>query len=210
MRRIGLTGAIAAGKSRVSRYLAQKGIPVVDADVLSRAVVAPGSPGLAKIAQHFGAQTILQADGSLNRSALAGIIFADEGQRQWLNRTLHPQIAALAQQQLDAWAKEGYTLAVFDVALLFEAHFVDMVDDAVLVYCEDHQRRKRLMQRDGLDEQAALARMNSQLSQKTQCALADIIIDNSGTWAQTQAQIDRLLAQWNKEVGALGDTDNTT
>jgi dephospho-CoA kinase len=198
MRRIGLTGSIASGKSCVSQFFARKGVAVIDADILSRKVVEVGSEGLRAITEHFG-QDILLADGQLNRRALGAIVFQDEAKRRWLNALLHPMIAAMAEEQMREREIAGDGIAIFDAALLFESGWERMVDETVLICCEDELRLRRLMQRDQLSESEARDRMNSQMPQEEKRQRADVVIDNSGAWEQTKRELETLLSRWRRE-----------
>lgn len=172
---VGLTGGIGSGKSTVATLFADNGIALVDADVVARQVVAPGSPALAAITEHFG-PTVLQADGQLNRAALRLQVFSDEAARQWLNQLLHPLIREQMQQQL-AVATSPYVLWV--VPLLLENGLNQDCDRVLVVDAPADTQRQRVLARDAsADADAIMAR---QLSRRERLAAADDIIDNSGT-----------------------------
>ena len=183
---VGLTGGIGSGKSTVATLFADNGIALVDADVVARQVVAPGSPALAAIAEHFG-PTVLQADGQLNRAALRLQVFSDEAARQWLNQLLHPLIREQMQQQLAA-ATSPYVLWV--VPLLLENGLNQDCDRVLVVDAPADTQRQRVLARDAsADADAIMAR---QLSRRERLAAADDIIDNSGTPDALAEQVDVL------------------
>lgn len=195
MLRIGLTGSIASGKSTISNVFRENGIQVIDADVISRELVEPGMPALAKIQEHFG-EDIFFPDGSLNRAQLGSIVFSQEDDRLWLNELLHPLIAESAAVEFEQIAQEGDSCAVFDAALLFEAKFDRLVDKTITIVCDDAIRIQRIMQRDGLSHEEALQRMESQMPQGQKKLLADAWVDNSTDLDATKQCIDAILRQW--------------
>lgn len=192
MRVIGLTGGIATGKSTVSNYLLSLGIPVIDADLISREVVEPGQPGLLKLLQKFGPE-ILTQDGQLNRPALAQKLFHNEAVRQQVNQLLHPLIYDRMFERVAAFQSQGEALVFLDIPLLFETQTKNLFDDIWLVYVPETIQLERLMKRDHLSQEAAVARIASQLSIEEKRLLADVIIDNSGTIEVTLAQVKSLL-----------------
>lgn len=192
MRVIGLTGGIATGKSTVSNYLLSLGIPVIDADLISREVVEPGQPGLLKLLQKLGPE-ILTQDGQLNRPALAKKLFHNEAVRQQVNQLLHPLIYDRMFERVAAFQSQGEALVFLDIPLLFETQTKNLFDDIWLVYVPETIQLERLMKRDQLSQEAAVARIASQLSIEEKRLLADVIIDNSGTIEVTLAQVKSLL-----------------
>jgi len=193
---IGLTGGIACGKSTVSRMLAARGAVVVAADQVSRDVVEPGSPGLAAVVSAFG--DVTDADGRLDRAALAGHVFGDDEARGRLEGILHPLIAAESMKQLAAARSGGAPLVVYDAALLIEAGRADLFRPLVVVTAPEAVQTTRLMARDGLDEAGARARLAAQMPVARKAALADHVVDNGGTLARTEAQVATL---WEVLVG---------
>lgn len=186
---IGLTGGIACGKSTVSAYLRQRGIPVVDADIVARQVVEPGTPGLAQIADAFGAQYLLP-DGTLNRAMLGQTVFADASALAVLNAITGPLILAELKRQLETNAP----VVVLDAALLLEEDAYRQLADAVwVVSVTAAHQLERLMARNGYSLQTAQDRIASQMADGQRRQYADAIIDNNGTVAQTYAQVDALL-----------------
>jgi dephospho-CoA kinase len=194
MRVIGLTGGIASGKSTVGRLLAERGIPVIDADQLARRAVAPGSPALARIASRFGVG-VIATDGTLDRAALARIVFADAGERRDLEAILHPAIAALAEAELAALRAEGRPVAVYMAPLLIEAGLTDRVDEVWVVYADRETQICRMMARDGATREEAEARLAAQLPMKEKIRHGRIVIDNRGTEDELARRVAELLEQ---------------
>jgi dephospho-CoA kinase len=184
---LGLTGGIAAGKSRVAAALGTLGAEVVSADELAREVVLPGSHVLRQLTEYFGSR-ILLPDGSLNRPALGALVFADPVLRQSLNRIIHPAIATLAEARLREAAGRS-RIVVYEAPLLFEVGAEKRVDAVLVVTASEEVRLQRLMARDALDEQEARARLASQMPQEEKAARSDYLIDNSGDWGATEAQV---------------------
>ncbi|PCD87801.1 Dephospho-CoA kinase [Vibrio mediterranei] len=186
---IGLTGGIASGKTTVANLFHDNfAIDVVDADLVAREVVEVGSAGLDALTQHFGV-AILQADGSLNRSALRERIFANEDEKLWVNNLLHPMIRGRMQSQLDA-STSPYTL--FVVPLLIENGLQTMADRVLVVdVCEETQIY-RTMTRDGVPESQVRSILKSQVDRETRLLHADDVIDNNTDNAQLLSQVTEL------------------
>ncbi|MGD6802532.1 dephospho-CoA kinase [Rossellomorea vietnamensis] len=193
---IGLTGGIASGKSTVSSLLAQKGFTVVDADLAARKVVEPGEPAYLKIVETFG-QDILNKEGTLDRAALGSIIFHNEERRKELNGIVHPAVRAEMLAEKEKAFEDGKQTVVMDIPLLFESNLTWMVEKTVVVYVDRDTQLSRLMLRNGLTEEEAEARVNSQMSLDEKRNLADAILDNRGTISETGVQLDDLLGRWN-------------
>ncbi|KAI0253481.1 CoaE-domain-containing protein [Lactifluus subvellereus] len=186
---IGLTGGIATGKSTVSTQLAARGIPVIDADLLAREVVRPGTRAFKKIISTFGRE-VLQEDGTLDRSKLGAIVFRDEEQRRRLNAIIHPAVRwGMAMGVLKCWLR-GERVCVLDIPLLIETKIYLWVGRVVVVYCSAEIQLQRLMQRDKSTRDDARARLESQLPITEKLAYADIVMDNSGTLAELEVQVD--------------------
>lgn len=188
---IGLTGGIACGKSTVSAMLVDRGALLVDADQIARDVVEPGSPVLEQVAAHFG-QAVLQEDGSLHRKKLGEIIFGDTEARKQLESILHPPIRKMIRDQMEAYERQfPDKLVVVDIPLLFESNLSYLFEQVMVVYVPRHIQLERLMARDGLTESSANSRIEAQMSIEEKRKLADIVIDNSGTWEDTYAEVGR-------------------
>ena len=188
---IGLTGGIAAGKSEVSRRFEALGITVADADLAARAVVAPGSEGLARIAAHFGTE-ILLADGQLDRAALRARIFASAQERQALEAITHPAIRQLLRETCEQ-AEGPYAIAA--IPLLTEAggrQQYPWLDRILVVDVPVAVQHARLMQRDGIDSALADRMIAAQASREARLALAHDVVVNDGHPDHLQAHVERL------------------
>ncbi len=187
---IGLTGGISTGKSTVSKYLAaHHHLPVFDADVYARQAVIPGSSALTQIVDRYGSHLLL-ADGTLDRSQLAEIIFQQSAEKHWLESIIHPYVRECFARNIQQ-ATSSTVVAV--IPLLFEAHLQDTVTEVWVVACDPAQQLARLQQRNGLSLEQAQARIASQMSLNEKIKLADIVLDNSSSETELLAQIDRLL-----------------
>ncbi len=199
MRVFGLTGGIGSGKSSVAALLRERGVPVVDADELSREVVAPGSPGLAQVAEAFGAE-VLAPDGTLDRPRLGARVFKDSAERQRLDAIVHPLVRKLSQERFAALEQAGVTLAGYDVPLLFEAGLEQLLRPVVVVAVSEATQLSRVMARDGLSEEAARSRMAAQWPLSEKRARADHVIDNDGSPAELALKVDALLRQLRRDL----------
>jgi dephospho-CoA kinase len=189
--RIGLTGGIGSGKSTVSRLLAGHGAVIVDADVIAREVVEPGTPGLAAVVAAFGPE-VLTAEGSLDRPALAAVVFGDPEARRRLDAIVHPLVRARATEVAAAAPPDA--VVVHDVPLLVETGQAGGYDLVLVVEADPGTRVARLVQR-GLTAEDARARMAAQASDEQRRAVADIVLDNSGTPDDLEVQVDRFWAE---------------
>ncbi|WP_315566241.1 dephospho-CoA kinase [Arachnia propionica] len=187
--RIGLTGGIASGKSTVARKLEQLGAFTIDADVLARDVVALGTEGLKAVVARFG-NSVLAADGSLDRSALARVIFADPQARADLNAIIHPLVRERA-AELEAAAPVG-AVVVHVIPLLVETGQQDRFDAVVVVDTTVEEQLRRLTRRDGLTQTEAEQRVAAQASREERLGAATHVIDSSGPVRETMRQVDEL------------------
>lgn len=201
MRVIGLTGGIASGKSSVASLFAQLGAAIVDADQLAREAVQPGSAALAAIVRAFG-PGILLPDGTLDRSALGAIIFADAAARQRLEQITHPAIKELALARLHALRQSGTAVVFYMAPLLIEAGATDRVDEIWVVHVDPETQLKRLMARDQLSRTDALIRVASQMPLEEKRRQGRVVIDNSGSLAETKLQVEKI---WRQEFGAKAE-----
>jgi dephospho-CoA kinase len=191
---IGLTGGIASGKSLVAARLAEHGAVHIDADLLARKVVEPGSRALARIADEFG-RDVLAVDGSLDRAALGTLIFSDPQRRETLNEITHPAVKALAGELIaEAETHDPSAIVVYDVPLLVEAGVNNdrILDLIVVVHASRETRIRRLVELRGMSRQEAEHRLNSQATDTERLAVADVVIDNDGSLEHTMEQVDRL------------------
>ncbi|MBY0201771.1 dephospho-CoA kinase [Paenibacillus cucumis (ex Kampfer et al. 2016)] len=190
---IGLTGGIATGKSSVSAYLASKGALLIDADVIAREVMLPGHPVLAAAVQRFG-QAILNEDGTLDRKKLGSIVFQHPEERKALEAITHPAIRKEMRERAAAYElKHPDKLVVSDIPLLYESGLEEGFSEVMVVYVPRAAQLERLMNRDQMTQADAEARIAAQMDIERKKERADIVIDNSGSWAQTEKQLELFL-----------------
>ncbi|MGM0897266.1 MAG: dephospho-CoA kinase [Bacillota bacterium] len=192
---IGLTGSIASGKSTVSQMLKELGYPVVDADLVARQVVEPGTETLNSIERAFGPE-VIRTDGSMDRENVGAIIFNDPASRKKLNDIIHPAIRREMLRQRQAFLDEGYETVIMDIPLLFESKLQHMVDKILVVSVSEQQQLKRLIERNGLTEHDAKARIASQLPMSVKEEGADEVLDNNGSIDDTKRQLMSILDGW--------------
>ena len=192
---VGLTGGIGAGKSTVARLLAERGAVLLDADVAAREVVAAGSAGLAAVAAEFGAG-VLAADGTLDRPALARIVFGDEDRRAALNAIVHPRVRAWMEERAGRAAPGS--VVVQDIPLLVESGLAARFDLVVVVDAPDPVRIARLVRDRGMAEEEARARIAAQSPREQRLAAADVVIANDGPVEDLARQVDEL---WDRLSG---------
>jgi dephospho-CoA kinase len=190
MLRVALTGGIATGKSYVRARFEGRGIPTIDADVLAREVVAPGTPGLAAVVDRFGAG-VLDVAGRVDRPRLAAIVFGDAAARRDLESIVHPRVYAA----IDAWFEaiapaSAERVAIADVPLLFETGHAGAFDLVIVTFCPPEIQIGRMRSRDGLSEPAARERLAAQWPVTEKARLADYVIRTDGTVSETDAQVD--------------------
>ena len=195
---VGLTGGIGSGKSLVAELLAAHGATIIDADVLAREAVAPGTPGLAQVRERFGTG-VLRPDGSLDRAALGRIVFGDALARRDLEAIIHPAVRARAAALATA-APEG-AVVVQVIPLLVETGQQGHFDQVVVVDVEPEVQLSRIVRRDGLSEAEARARLRAQASREARLAAAHVVLRNNGNRDDLAAAVDRLWAEW-ESVGA--------
>ncbi len=190
--RVALTGGIASGKTTVANLFAALGVTIVDTDLLAREVVEPGTALLAEIAAHFGAG-ILSSDGSLDRRALRERVFADAGERRWLEERTHPAIRALTDERCDVAAGPYCIVAI---PLLVETQGQGRFNRVLVVDCEPEVQVSRLMARDGITRDAAAKMLAAQVSREERLAAADDVIRNEGDIAGLRDQVERLHREY--------------
>ncbi|HTV00380.1 MAG TPA: dephospho-CoA kinase [Luteitalea sp.] len=202
--RVGLTGGIATGKSYVTRRLRDASIPTIDADQLSRDVVARNTPGLSAVVARFGPH-VLTADGDLDRQALGAIVFADASARRDLEAIVHPEVRRRTADWQRSLAEAGHRgPIVADIPLLFEGGREVDFDVVVVVACDAQRQRERLMARDGISEEAADRRLAAQWPIAEKVARADYVVRTDGTFADTDVQVDRLIETLTQRASAVG------
>lgn len=189
--RVGVTGGIGSGKSAVTQRLEAQGIAVVDADVVAREIVEPGTESLDAIVEHFGEQ-VLTPDRALDRAALRQIVFANPEERRWLEALTHPRIGAEIERQL-AVADSPYV--VLSSPLLLETSQRDFVDHMVVVDAPESVQLARTMTRDANSEELVRAIMAAQINRAERLEKADSVVDNSGDMAALDTQVAQLHAR---------------
>ncbi len=188
MQVIGLTGGIATGKSTVSAILENAGALIIDADRIAREAVKKGQPAYREIVEHFG-ETVLLPDGEINRSVLGDIIFNAPGKKQLLNKIVHPYVRKETHRQLQQIGRtEPNAIVILDIPLLIEAEMDKNLSEVIVVYVPEHIQIERLVQRDGISEADALARVRSQMPIEEKKEKATIVVDNSGSKENTRRQ----------------------
>ena len=187
---VGLTGGIGTGKTTVSQYLADRyQLPILDADLYARDAVAEGSPILEAIKNRYGDRILLE-DRNLDRPALGAIIFSDRTEKLWLESKIHPYVGDRISSELQKIESETVVLVV---PLLFEAKMTNLVTEIWVVYCSLNQQIERIMKRNSLTKEGAIARIENQLPLEDKVAAADFSLDNSGTIEALYEQVDRII-----------------
>ena len=207
MLRVGLTGGIGSGKSEVARRLVAHGAVIIDADVAARAVVAFGTPGLARVAEAFGAG-VLGPDGALDRERLGAIVFGDPDSRATLNAIVHPLVGEWmrAAEQAAVAASDGDVIIVHDVPLLAENRRDGDFDLVIVVDVPAELQLERLVDPRGMTPDPARARMAAQASREQRLAVADLVIDNSGSLADLDRRVADLWADLRRRLPQLRAT----
>lgn len=188
---VGLTGGIGSGKSEVTRLLAAKGAAVVDADLVAREVVEPGTPGLQRVVEEFGPE-VLRADGSLDRPRLGSLVFSDPARLQRLNAIVHPLIGERTAELIAQAEASGAQVLVHDVPLLVESGLASRYEVLVVVAADPATQLARLTSNRGMTEQEAQQRIDAQAPLADKLAVATHVIGNDGTVQELAVQVDRL------------------
>ena len=192
---VGLTGGIASGKSTAGGIFRELGVHMVDADLVSRDLVAPSMPAFEEIVEAFG-PAILGKSGELDRAALGDLIFADPAKRITLERIIHPRIAEEIDRRVEDLRRtfpEG--IIMVDAALTIEAGNQDRYEYLVVVYTNEETQLQRLMERDGLEKNEALGRIEAQMPLAKKVEYADLVIDNSGSAKELRAEVERVFRE---------------
>jgi dephospho-CoA kinase len=198
IRVIGLTGGIATGKSSVAHFFSKRGVPVIDADQLARDAVLPGTPALEQIISLFGREVVTH-DGTLDRKCLGAKIFSDTDKRRQLENILHPEIRKQAEKRIAQAAAAGHKRLVYMAPLLIEAGATDRVDTVWVVTVRPEIQLERLMLRDGINREQAERMIGSQMPLSEKERYGSVIIDNSGTKAETRKILETI---WANEAGS--------
>lgn len=189
----GLTGGIGSGKSTVGAIIRAHGGEVIDADQVSRDVVAPGQPALAQIVERFG-EEYLRSDGTLNREKLGAHIFSDDEARKALNGIVHPAVFVESMQRMQRALQSGSWPVFYDAALLVDNDSHGLFDGLVVIDVNRETQIERVMERNELSYDEAASRIDAQASREDRCAVADFIIDNNGPQEALDAQVEELFA----------------
>jgi dephospho-CoA kinase len=197
MLRVGLTGGIGAGKSEVSKSLAAQGAVVIDADLIAREVVAPDTDGLAAVIAAFGPD-VLGPDGTLDRVRLGDIVFVDQQKLATLNSIVHPRVGA-RMGELEDGAGPG-SVVVHDVPLIAENGLASSYDLVVVVDVPPRTQLDRLIRLRGMSREQAQARIAAQASREQRLAIADIVVDNSGSLAELDRQAGELWSELRRRA----------
>lgn len=204
-KRIGLTGGIGSGKTTAAGYFAALGAPVVGADEISRKSLEKGGACYVRTIETFG-MGILHNDGTIDRKALAKIVFSDEKKRRALNGIIHPHVLEAMFEQADALFKDhGCKLVLFDVPLLFESGMDSEMDANILVACNEETRIRRVMERDDATREAALSRMRSQMPENEKRARADFVLDNNFSTSDLKQQVEALYKKLTESANAAAE-----
>lgn len=191
---VGLTGGVGMGKSTVSEYLKQRyQLPILDADLLAREAVEPGSEVLTRLVERYGSEILLPA-GQLNRAHLGDIVFNNSAERQWLEQQIHPYVRHRLEAELQTLADQGCTTAVLVIPLLFEAGMTDLVTEIWVVHSLTAQQIERLKQRDQLNPEQIQARISSQMAIEQKIKQADVVLANVSTPEALFQQVDQAVA----------------
>lgn len=195
LRRYAITGGIGSGKSTVAAMFARLGAVIIDADAISRDLMRPTENTLSAVVAEFGPD-ILHPDGTLNRSALAALVFSDEDARTRLNNIVHPAVRARADALVEqAWRAPGFSgIIIDDIPLLAETNRAAEFDGVIVVRTGLEKRLSRLMETRGMAEEDARARIAAQATDTQRAAIATWIIDNDGSAENTQTQVERIWA----------------
>jgi len=191
MRIIGLTGGIGAGKSTVAGFFREEGIPVVDADRISREILEPGRETFRRIIRRFGSDLLLP-DGRIDRKLLGERVFSDPAARADLEAITHPGIRDGIGKALRVLEEEGHDVAIVEAALIHEIGRGDLFQEVICVRCEPSRQIERIMARDGISRKQALARISAQMDPEEKVRASDTLIDNSGDLESTRRQVESL------------------
>ena len=200
MRVIGLTGGIASGKSLVTEQLAERGATVIDADKVGHSSYRKGSETFRELVEAFG-EEIVGADGEIDRKALGGKVFGDPAARRRLERIVWPAMRTMMEAQLETLRSASAGIVVIEAAVLIEADWLPIVDEVWVVSASPATARKRLFERNGLNEEQAEARLRAQLANDARRSYADVVIENNGTLEELTAAVD---AAWSKLEAKAG------
>jgi len=202
---IGLTGNVASGKSEVARMLARRGAKLIDADLLAREAVEPGTHALGEIKKEWG-NDVISDDGSLDRPALRRIVFGDQGELAVLNSIVHPEVTRLRDREIEAAKARGDEFVVCVIPLLFERSLVDDFDCIVLVDAPRPVRLERMVATRGIDETEAMNMIAAQMPAELKRARADFVIENIGSISDLESDVEVLWASLKRTAAGATST----
>jgi len=198
MKVLGLTGNIASGKSFVASIFEKLGARVIDVDDIARKIVEPNQPAWNEIVGKFG-DAILNPDKTIDRKKLGDIIFNDEVKRELLNNITHPGIMAIVREKVEEYRNQNVEITIIEAALIVEkGGLKDLIDKLIVVIADEETQFGRLTERDDLDEEEAISRINSQMPAEEKMGFADYVIDNSGRPDETKIQVQKI---WHELTG---------
>lgn len=201
---VGLTGGIASGKSTVDGMFEDIGIPVICLDKLAHEVVKPGSPALVEIRELFGDRVIAE-DGSLDRAAVAELVFQDEKRRKELEAVIHPKVAEEKNRRTLEYFRQGHPIVIVDVPLLYEVKWEKSCDCVIVVYVPRETQEERLTQRDGMSEDEVKKRLDAQFPIEEKRKRADYVIENTGTLDDTRRQVSECAEKLRHKLQAAAN-----
>lgn len=197
---VGLTGGIATGKSAVTKMFEERGAVIVDFDVMSRDIVEPDTPAWKDIVDYFG-ESILNDDRTLNRAKLGDIVFADTEKRKKLEGFIYPRLFEEYNRRIrEIEQSNPGALVLADTPLLFEANLQDFFNKIVVVYATSEQQIRRLTERDGLERDAVLARLEAQMPTEEKLKHADFVIDNCGSTEDLEQEVEKIFDELQKVI----------
>jgi len=202
---VGLTGGIVSGKSTVAKMFQQLGALIIDADKIARSIVQPGEKAWQSIVEYFG-KGILNDNQELNRKELARIVFADKEKLETLNRITHPEITTIIKEKIDRMRRKNInkeSICIVEAPLLFEAHLEEMMDRIIVVYLNREEQIRRLLLRNGLTQQEAIDRIESQMPLEEKVQRADYIIDNCTSINQTKKQVKQVWSELKQLLASI-------
>jgi dephospho-CoA kinase len=201
---VGLTGGIGSGKSTVAAMLGRRGAVVLDADEFARRAVDPGTPGFREVVEAFG-DDVLTAEGGLDRSKLAAVVFADPDRRARLEAIVHPEVGRLFREAIEPY-RDTDRIVVYAVPLLVETHLESMFDVLVVVSAPEEVRVGRLVAR-GLTDDDARSRIRAQISEDERNAVADVVIPNDGSESDLEHRVDDLWRELRTTAAGDGSAE---
>ncbi len=204
MLKVGLTGGIATGKTYIVSVLRELGCEVIDADIVAHQVIESGQPAYRDIVNYFG-RGILNEDGTINRAALGAIVFTDREKREKLNSIVHPRVyEAQAKWLAEVALRDPDAIAVIDAALMIETGSDRRFDKLIVVHCDPELQIERLMERNNLTREQAIARISSQMSSEEKLRYADFSIDTSNGFEDTRRQVEKVYSDLRRIQHSVG------